>query len=55
MSEKLDAFVNATIAEIKAFFNMEGAAMMAEWKKLSEEEKTYFKEAVGAELDRLGK
>lgn len=44
----------ATISEIKTFFSMDGASMMKEWRALSADEQQYFKEAVGAELERQG-
>jgi predicted transcriptional regulator len=38
---------DATIGEIKTFFNMTAGELMPQWKKLSDEEKAFFKQEVG--------
>ena len=38
---------DATVAEVKTFFNMTAAELMPEWKRLSIEEKNFFKVEVG--------
>jgi hypothetical protein len=43
--------MKASIKEIMAFFEIEKASdFMREWKELSEEDKEYFKKAVGETL-----
>ena len=37
----------ATVTEVKSFFNMTAAELMPQWKKLSKEEKDFFKKEVG--------
>jgi hypothetical protein len=45
-----DKVKKASLAEIKAFFGMTNAEMMAEWKEVDADDRDYFKIAVGKEI-----
>ena len=47
--------MEAGTKEIKEFFGLTGTQMIEQWKKLSMDERQYFKEAVGDFLNNLGK
>ncbi len=42
----------ATLVEIRDFFEATSSEFTAEWKELDEEDRNYFKTAVGAELTK---
>lgn len=43
---------DASIKEVMEYFEMDITAFRSEWSKLSDEEKAYFRDAVGAVMGR---